>query len=96
MKSEIETAILSVCHEIGEESNIREMIHANAETKLYGDAGCLDSIGLVFFISAVEEKIGETFGKDIVLADEKAMSQRVSPFLSVNTLTDYIQGLLNN
>ena len=40
-------------------------------------------------------KISEKFNKEIILADEKAMSQERSPFLSVKSLADYIEKLLN-
>ncbi|MBD3843955.1 MAG: hypothetical protein IE909_19185, partial [Campylobacterales bacterium] len=45
-------------------------------------------------ITDLEERISDEFEKDIVLADEKAMSQKASPFRNVETLTNYIQKLL--
>ena len=54
----------------------------------------MDSLALVSFIADLEDKISDEFEKDIILADEKAMSQRTSPFRSVETLTNYIQKLL--
>ena len=59
-------------------------------TILYGDGGILDSIGLVGFIVEVEQSIEETFKKAISIADEKAMSQKNSPFRTISTLTDYV------
>ncbi len=72
--------------EIGEEFNISE----GEQTRLFGGDGLLDSLGLVGFIVSVEEALEDKFGINVVLADEKAMSRRTSPFLKVSYLIDYI------
>lgn len=64
-------------------------------TKLFGGDGILDSLGLVSFIVSVEEVLEEKFDVSIVLADEKAMSRRTSPFSRVSYLTDYILEVIN-
>ncbi|WP_419675786.1 hypothetical protein ACN2CX_10675 [Aliarcobacter butzleri] len=51
-------------------------------------------MALVSFITDLEEKISDEFEKDIVLADEKAMSTRTSPFRNIESLTLYIKTLL--
>ena len=63
--------------------------------KLFGGGGLLDSIGLVTFIVEVEERLEDEFDVSVVLADEKAMSRRTSPFSRVSYLVDYIFELLN-
>ena len=70
-------------------------MHPTLETRLYGVKSALDSIHLVTLIADVEEKIAEEFGKDIILTDERAMSQTRSPFGRVETLANYIEELLN-
>ena len=64
------------------------------DTVIYGDEGLLESIQLVNFIVAVERRIEETFGKTVSIADEKAISQKNSPFRTIRTLCDYIIPLL--
>jgi hypothetical protein len=44
----------------------------------------------VRFVFLVEERLQKCVGKAVVLADERAMSQRNSPFASVASLADYI------
>jgi acyl carrier protein len=66
----------------------------STETHLFGDSSNLDSLGLVTFITETEEKIEEELGVSITLADERAMSQKNSPFGTVGTLADYICLLL--
>ena len=43
----------------------------DAETRLFGEAGLLDSMGLVSLIVAVEQAIGDECGASVALADEK-------------------------
>jgi acyl carrier protein len=64
-----------------------------SETALFGKGGCLDSLGLVSFIVAVETEIEDRFGETLTLADERAMSQRHSPFRTVLSLAEYIKAV---
>jgi len=64
------------------------------DTTLFGPGTELDSFGLVRLILSIERKIDEEFGVIITLADEKAMSQRSSPFRTVETLANYIVQLI--
>jgi acyl carrier protein len=64
------------------------------ETQLFGQGSKLDSLGLVNLIVLVEEKTADTFGKTVTIADEKAMSQKSSPFRTVQTLAEYLFSLL--
>ena len=63
-------------------------------TILYGEFGKLDSLGLMSLIVILEEKLQDYLEIDLVLANEKAVSQENSPFRSIQTLTDYIQSLI--
>lgn len=63
-------------------------------TPLYGDQSLLDSLGLIKLIVAVEGRVAEAFDVPVTIANEKALSQRNSPFKSVNTLADYVVQLL--
>jgi len=56
---------------------------------IFGKGGKLDSLGLVNFVLAVEEKL-EQRGCKVSLTDERAMSQARSPFRSIDTLTAFI------
>lgn len=64
------------------------------DTPLLSKSGKLDSLGLVRLIVAIEQKIEESLGHGIMLADEKAFAQKVSPFKTVSTLESYILKLL--
>ena len=60
------------------------------DTILLGEGGAVDSLGLVRLIISVERQVEDDFGVPVSLTDEKAMSQRNSPFRSVGTLMAYI------
>lgn len=64
------------------------------KTELFGSDGQLDSMSLVSLIVSIEEALENKFGKSILLASEKAMSQRRSPFVTVGSLVDYTEQLL--
>ncbi len=57
--------------------------------------GYLDSLGLVNFIVAVEQRLADK-GINIAIASEKAFSRRVSPFLNFELFVDFVYELINN
>ena len=96
MQEKIEKIIIDTLKELNEELENEAFLNPNSKTKLYGGSGALDSLALVSFIADLEEKISDEFDKDIVLADEKAMSAKTSPFRNIESLTSYIKSLLEN
>ena len=94
MEARIEKIIIDTLKELNEDLKNDSFINPNSKTKLYGGNGAMDSLALVSFIADLEDKISDEFEKDIILADEKAMSQKTSPFRDVETLTNYVQKLL--
>lgn len=74
--------------DVGPRSSITE------STVLFGSEGIFDSLGLVSLIVDVEQKL-EDRGISIILGDERAVSQKHSPFRSVQSLADYICQLID-
>ena len=95
---EIENQVDEIISNVIEKTNKRlpktQKINMAKDTPLFGEDGVLDSLGLVRFIVAVEQEIQSKLGLSITLADEKAMSQKNSPFRSIGSLGDYIVMLL--
>lgn len=81
--------------EYAKENDIPNLMDPEPNTRLYGSSGGLDSLGLVVLIGELEERIDDEFDMQITLADEKAMSQTVSPFRSIQSLAHYIYKLIN-
>ena len=86
--------IFDAIDEINEQRPDEPPLAKSTGTVLFGESGTLDSLGLVHFIVAVEQGLEETFGVSLILADEKAMSQKNSPFRSVETLAEYASALM--
>lgn len=89
--NDVAEMIFNAVDEINELLPPEQQLEKSADTVLFGGEGKLDSLGLVTFIVAVEQKITETFNASLTLADEKAMSMRNSPFRTIGTLSEYIQ-----
>jgi acyl carrier protein len=94
MKSQFEAIIIEALQDLNDDIESESLENPNKDTKIFGEDGALDSLALVSLISDLEEEIHDHFDKDVTLADEKAMSQRRSPFGSVESLTEYIEMLI--
>jgi hypothetical protein len=77
------------------ENSITVDINKGEDLRLFGGESLLDSLGLVSLIVQIEEEIEDKYNLSVVLADEKAMSRRTSPFAKVSYLVDYIFEILN-
>lgn len=95
MKERIQNVIFEALRNLADEIQHDELKTPTLETKIYGIDGNLDSLALVSFIADLEEMLSE-IGIDIVLADEKTMSARNSPFRDVETLTQFILAKRSN
>ena len=92
-KLDIKDLIIDAVKEIGEEQDNDALNSPTGDTRLFGEN--LDSMGIVFLVTELEERISDDFGVDIALADERAMSQKTSPFRTINLLAKYIQMLID-
>jgi D-alanine--poly(phosphoribitol) ligase subunit 2 len=86
--------IFAVIDETNAELSADWQIEKSKDAILFGNGGKLDSLGIVNFIVAVEDRVLEELGILITLADEQAMSQRNSPFRTVSSLSTYIAELM--
>jgi acyl carrier protein len=60
------------------------------DTVLVGNDAVLDSLGVVSLIVEVEQRLEAAHGISVTLANDKAMSQRNSPFRTVGVLADHV------
>ena len=61
---------------------------------LVGYPSALDSMQIVVLLLDIEQMFLDRYGLSLTLVNEKAISQKNSPFRTVNTLANYILGLL--
>lgn len=76
--------------ELAEDSGYPQLLAANGSTPLFGGESGIDSLSLVLLIAEIERGAEQAFGVPIVLADDRAMSRRTSPFRTVGTLTELL------
>lgn len=94
-RSNILDVVITSLQEVASLSNNPpQTTNFSEETRLIGQGAILDSMGLVSLIVDVEQTLDQEFGMTLILADERAMSQKRSPFRSVQSLTDYIYQLI--
>lgn len=90
MQDKIKNIVITSLKNLADELENDNLKNPSLETKIYGIEGNLDSLALVSLVSDVEELLSEEFNKEIILADEKMMSAKNSPFKDVESLTNYI------
>ena len=93
-KAEISNLIISEVNAYNENLDEPVDLSEGADSVLFGEGGVLTSVDFVTLVLDIEEAVENATQKSITLADERAMSQKHSPFRTVGTLADYIAGLL--
>ncbi|MDM8549328.1 hypothetical protein QUF72_04585 [Desulfobacterales bacterium HSG2] len=97
MQDKIVDLIVAEATELNEEIKNPIPVAAGVNAPLFGgDDGVLTSIGLVTLIVAVEQAVEDAFETPVILANEKAMSMKNSPFRTIGSLADYIIALLKD
>lgn len=94
MKDKIIEIIVAAANELNDEEEISLAEELTPSTRLFGENGVLDSMGLVSLVVAVEQAIDEELNASVSLADEKALSQKNSPYQTIETLAEYADKLI--
>ena len=94
-REQILKIIYGAIDEINKLSLSERKLDKTPDVKLYDKDGQLDSLMLVNLIVAIEQSIEEEFGVSLTIADEKAMSQKKSPFRTSSSLAEHLEILLN-
>ena len=82
--------VLASLSEVFEQGGTNAPAEITEATVLVGNEAVLDSIGVVQLIVEIEQRVEGEHGVSITLANDKAMSQRNSPFRTVGVLTDHV------
>lgn len=94
-KDAVQAIIFQALKNINDERDPGEQLVVDLDTSLFGADAVLDSLSLVSVIVDVEAAISDASRHDVVLTDDRAMSQELSPFSDVSSLTEYILLLLS-
>lgn len=94
MKEQVLECLYAAIDDANGDRDGKPPLEKSPDTPIQGGASGLDSLGLVNFIVATEEEVERRFGAQLMLADDRSLSQEPSPFRSVGALADYIEVLL--
>ena len=94
MVNQIKEIIFKSIKELNENLDEDQQLELSTDTVLLGKDSNIDSITLVNLIVTIEESLEDNLNLSVTLADEKAWSQKNSPFLTIQTLLDYIALLI--
>ena len=86
--------IFDAIEKFNNENSVELQLEKSLQTALLGHGSKLDSLGLINLIVAIEQNVEDKFDLTVTLADERAMSQEISPFRTVGSLADYIEMIL--
>ena len=89
----LEIVFTSIGH-VNDQSTDGPKIIADANTKLLGEGGEIDSLLFVNLIVAIEELLFDERGISINLVTEETMVDEKSPFETVSSLARYVDGLI--
>ena len=88
----IESVILAAIDIVNQSRLPNEQLPLHPHASIFGDGSPLDSLGLVSLLIEIEDQLAVR-GWPISLSDERAMSQKRSPFRDVPSLVAYIHSL---
>jgi hypothetical protein len=95
-KSKCRQMVYETIDEMNETLGGERKLVKSPQTQLFGCSANLDSLGIVTFLVLLEQNIADRYGYVVTLADEKALSRQRSPFLTVESLTEYLFEKLND
>ncbi|KIL35412.1 acyl carrier protein [Cohnella kolymensis] len=94
MREKVSAIVLNAINDFNETYGKQIPLELAEDIPLFGKQGVLDSLGLVSLVVSIEQTLEDELGVSLILADEKAVSQRTSPFRTAGTVIDYICKLM--
>lgn len=86
--------VITSLKEVFTQSGQPEPAALSDDTVLVGSEAVLDSLGVVSLIVEIEQRVEGQHGVSVTLANDKAMSQRNSPFRTVGVLSDHVVAMV--
>ena len=94
-RERIEKAVFEAIDEMNGQLPAGIVIERSLDAPLYGKTGKLESLDFVALIVEVESKIQSEFGIDFVLTDENLLSKESSPFVTVGSLIEHLEEVID-
>ena len=73
-----------------EQSGAQDPVVVDENTVIVGKDAVIDSVGVVSLIVDIEQRLEMDFNVSVTLANDKAMSQRSSPFRTAGVLAEHV------
>lgn len=89
-KDEVLAIIYAAMESLNEEFDEAGKIALEPDTKLFGADAMIDSLSLVSVIIDVESGASDRLSFPVVLTDDRAINEAVSPFTDPDALANYI------
>jgi len=89
-KDEVLAIVYGAMESLNEEFDDDQKIALEPNTKLFGADATIDSLSLVSVIVDVESAASDALGFQVMLTDDRAINEAVSPFTDPDALSDYI------
>jgi acyl carrier protein len=90
MKQKAFEVVRKAVAELAEDMGFPALVSPAESTPLFGGDDGIDSLSLVRLVADIERAAELALGKTVILADERAMSRRHSPFRTVGTLSELL------
>lgn len=90
----VEDLLFAAVAEVNRQLPHEQRLEPSLETPLTGAGGRLDSLGVLNLLVLAERRIQNLYGVDVMLADDEALGREPSPFNTLGSLADHIQGVL--
>ena len=87
----IEDVVKEVIIDLNAWRNPTDQISYSDSLTLMGKNASIDSLTFITFITELEQKLSEKYGKNISLTDESALIAEPSPYNSIKSLLGYIE-----
>jgi acyl carrier protein len=94
IREEINQVVVNTFKQVAKDNDKSLDGEPTADTAIMGPDSAFDSVDLVTFIVALEQALEDDWNVSIILADDRAMSQSVSPFKTIGSISDYIDMLV--
>jgi acyl carrier protein len=87
---DVQSLIATSLVQLRKDLALPDLPEITAQTPILGGASDLDSMAVVHLIVDLEGRLEEAFGMNWILADERALSRKRSPFRSVADLSEFV------
>ena len=95
-REQIVSIISDAINDLNDELDYDHLRDISAAAPIFDGDDSLDSLSLVSLIVDIEARVEDSFATEVVLASEKAMSMKNSPYRNVASLTEFVLEELAN